>query len=155
MTEIAKSRAPKILDRQFGLVEFKFRRWSAELTEEQTLEIALDPTFWAGQVDKIMGHDKSKGRGDIIEIRKADISLYAELLIVEIGAGFVKTVLISEAKPESIEIPASSPLATKWNVGKRCHEVVRVADNQVMHSGFQTKTSAAAWIDDHLKKMAT
>lgn len=151
-----KAVGQRLLTKNFGLGSFKFNRWSAELDEAQRLEDALDPTFWAGQADTIMGHDKTKprGRGDIIEVRKADSGLYAELLIVEIGKGFVRVKTIARAEPEAVELPEKSALTTKWNAGAKTHEVVRKSDAQVMRSGFQTKASAAAWIAEHMKAMA-
>lgn len=147
---------PNMMDKNFGLSEFKSRRWRAELTEAQTVADTGDPTFWRHQADKIIGHDKlaAKGRGDIIEIYKPDTSEYVELLVVEIGNGFVKTRLISHSKPEDVALSDESPLIIKWNVGKRCHEVVRKADGNAMSSGFQTKLGAAEWIEKHLKAMA-
>ena len=146
----------RALDRSFGLVEFKFRRWSVELEENQTLDDTLDPKFWTNQAAKIMGHTENdpKGRGDIIEVRKMDSGLYAELFVTEVGKGFIKVVLVRAAEAPKVDVPEGSPLTTKWNVGKRSHDVVRVSDNQVMATGFQTKPSAVSWINDHMKAMA-
>lgn len=144
----------RMLAKSFGLAEHKFRRWSAELTEAQTLEQALDPTFWADQVGLMSGHDKSKGRGDIIEVRKLDTGLYAELLVTEIGVGFVRVELIGSTEPKAVEIPAGAKMATRWNAGARTHEVIRKSDGQVMAQGFQTKAAAAAWIEKHMQAMA-
>lgn len=140
----------------FGLVSFKFNRWSAELAEDQTLEDALEPEFWRDLADKVMGHDRTnpKGRGDIIEVRKMDTGLYAELIITEVGPGFLKVRQLVRDEPEVAKLPDDCPLQTKWNPGKKVHDVIRKADNQVMASGFQTKPKAHAWIVDHLKKMA-
>ena len=149
----------RLLGKNFGLSSFKFNRWSAELEEAQTLDDALDPTFWANHVetiqqDKTGGARKLHGRGDIIEVRKLDSGLYAELLVVETGRGYVRTVLVREAKLPEVSAPEESPLTTRWNVGNRCHEVIRKADSVVMQGGFQTKAAAVAWIADHLGKMA-
>lgn len=132
---------------------FKRNRWFAELEEKQTLDDALDPTFWVAQADEIM-RPAHKGLGDIIEIHKPDTGLYAELKVSETGKGFVKAVVVREAKPEEVVLPENSALTTKWNVGARSHDVIRAADKQVLASGFQTKAAAAVWIADHLKKMA-
>ena len=155
MTEPTKIQQ-KMLDKDFGVASFKFNRWSAELGELQTIDDALQPRFWAGQADKIMGHDKTKpkGRGDIIEVRQHSTGLYAELLVTEVGTGFIKTILLRQGQPKDVTIPEGSPLTTRWNVGKRCHEVIRVSDKLLMASDFQTKASAAAWIGDHMKAMA-
>lgn len=157
-TEDGPAVAPKqrIRSSVFGVQSYMFTRWSAELTEAQTIEDALDPTFWADIAHKIIGEDKAKpkGRGDIIEVRKLDTGLYAELLIVETGPGFIRTQVIRSAEQASVDIPEKSPLGTKWNVGTKRHDVVRKADGVVLAGNFQTKSAAAAWITDHLKKLA-
>lgn len=154
--ETAPARALKQRLKKLDVATMAFNRWSAVLTEQQTLEDAMDPTFWADHVAKIMGFDKTNplGRGNIIEVRKLDTGLYAELLIVEIGIGFVRTVLVRSAEPETVDIPESSPLAARWNAGAKSFDVIRKADSQIMRAGFQTKASAAAWIADHVKAMA-
>jgi hypothetical protein len=153
---VPASQKPNMMDKNFALAEFKSRRWRAELTEDQIVEDTADPTFWRHQADKIMGHDvlNAKGRGDILEVFKPDTSEYVELLVTEIGKGFVKTRLISHSKPDDVAVPDASPLTTKWNVGKRAHEVVRKSDNAVMAGGFQSKGSALEWIERHVKAMA-
>lgn len=154
MTEEVKR--SKMLVKNFGVASFRYNRWAADLEEGQTLEDAMHPEFWAHQADGVMGHDKTnpKGVGDIIEVRKPDISLFAELLIVEIGKGYIRTELLRERAPASVEVADESPLGTKWNVGKRQHEVVRKSDNEVLKSGFQTKQAAVDWIEKHTMAVA-
>ena len=152
---VPKPQPVRVNDRNFGLAEHKFRRWSAELTEEQTLEQAMKPEFWANQAAKIMGHDPANplGRGDIIEVRKPDTGLYAELIVRAIGQGYVRCEVIRAQEPDVVEAPKDSPLKVKWNVGKRMFDVVR-DDGTIMARDFQTKDAAVAWINDHLGKMA-
>lgn len=142
--------------RNFGITTFKFNRWSVELPEEHSLEDVMEPTYWVDIASQVMGHDKAapKGRGDVIEIRKLDTGLYAELIVTEVGNGFLKVRQLLRDQPAVPEVSEGSPLKTKWNVGKRSHDVVRAADGQVMASGFQTKEKAIEWIEDHLRKMA-
>lgn len=144
----------RLLDKNFAVASFVFNRWSAVLEEGQGIEDALDPSFWASQSGKIMGHDKAKGRGDIIEVRKLSTGLYAELLVTEVGAGWIKVEKLRMYEPEAIAIPDRSALTTRWNDGKKCHEVVRKADGYIMSGGFQSKQTAAKWIDDHTKALA-
>lgn len=145
----------RLLNSNFGVASFKYNRWSATLSEAQTLEDALEPTFWSAQAEHMMGHDKRGGRLDIIEVRKPDSGLYAELIVEEIGKGYVKVrpLRLSEPQPTKA-ISDSSPFETRWNVGNKCHEVVRKADKQVMRGGFQSKAGAADWIAEHMKAMA-
>lgn len=132
---------------------YAFNQWSALLEENQTIEDALEPPFWAGEVDQVM-RAATKGLGDIIVVRKLSESSYAKLLIVETGKGYIRTIKVEEARPPVAEVPENTGLTTRWNVGKSCHEVVRAADKQMMATGFQTKDKAIAWIVDHTKKVA-
>lgn len=155
-----KAAAPKLTtklyDRAFGVASFKFNRWSAELNENQTVDEAMEPSFWANQVEKIMGHDKTnpRGVGDVIELRKLDSGFFGELIILEIGTGYCKVDLIKAYEPKAVTLAEDAPFTTKWNVGTKKHDVVRKSDNVVIKPGFQTKLSAAGWITEHLKDMA-
>lgn len=142
-------------ERQFGEISFKFRRWSAELSAEQTVEDALVPEFWKQLAQTIKGHDKTnpKGRGDIIEVRKPDTGAYAELLVTEVGEGYIRVRPLKYFEPEVASEKSDSALTTKWNVGKKTHDVVRKSDSQVMAAGFQTKDAAVAWIENFTNKM--
>lgn len=142
--------------RNFEAAGFRYNRWQADLDENQTLEQALEPTFWRHVSTKIMGHNQAtpKGRGDLIEVRKLDTGLYAELLITEIGNGYVKVAMLRMAEPDVADVPDDAPFLTRWNVGKRGHEVLRRADKMVMSGPFQSKAGAVAWISDHMAKMA-
>lgn len=134
---------------------FSHNRWQASLTEGQTIDDALTPQFWRHQAETILGHDKVKPGGlmDIIELRKPDTMDFWELLVVGVGPGLIRVRVIKEATTAPIVLDETGPLRPRWNVGKQSHDVVR-SDGQVMASGFQTKAAAAAWIEDHIKKMA-
>src|SRR5262249_26607601 len=89
----------KLLEKNFGAASFKLKRESVVMEEDQALEDALEPPFWAIHVGKILGHDTMQGRGDTIEIRKLDSGLYAELLVVEAGAGFIRVEVVHRHEP--------------------------------------------------------
>lgn len=141
------------LTADFGLAQFKSNRWRCDLREGQKIEDVLDPSFWANQADEIM-RPLHKGRGDIIEVWKLDTCEFAELIVVETGKGFVRTVLLRAESVPDVNVADVSPLTTRWNVGVRAHEVIRRADGVVMQQGFQTKAAAVAWIADHAAKVA-
>lgn len=131
-----------------------------DLPEHQSFDDCLDPTFWMHVVTKVAGDNKEnlRGVGDKIVVFKRDTMSLREYMISGIGEGFIK--LIEAAKydsPVAPELPATSPLQTRWNVGKRGHEVIReeaAGIVTVMAGPFQTKPEAVGWINDHLKKMA-
>lgn len=142
------------LDRRIFNVAGQFHnRWQLDLPEHIELDAVFDPSAWVHLVDVIWGHDKKGGRGDIIEIRKIDVGLYAEVMVQEVGPGFVKVVPIRAYEPKAVEIAEEVPFKVQWNPGRQRHEVRRKADNQVMAGDFQSKESAKAWIDNHMKAM--
>lgn len=151
----APARSPRLLNNAFGVETFKFNRWSAVLSETQTLDDAMRPEFWAEQSTTIMGPNAADPRGvmDVLVVRKPDTGDYWELVIREIGKGFIKVQLKADCKPVAVDVPDAG-FTTKWQVGKRCHEVVRKDTGAVMSTGHQSKAAAVAWINDHLKAMA-
>jgi hypothetical protein len=136
--------------------------WRADLPESQSFDDCLDPTFWMHVVDKVAGDNKAnlRGIGDDVVIFKRDEMSKRTYMITGIGAGFIR---LTEKKSERVEVETAevseaSPLQTRWNVGKRGHEVVRTEGNgafvTVLAGPYQTKAEAVAWINDHLAKMA-
>ena len=144
-------------ERQFGEISFKFRRWSAELTQDQTIEDTLVPEFWKQAAATIIGYDKAnpKGRGDIIEVRKPDTGDYLELLVTEVGSGYVRVRPIKVSTAPAAQENPDSAMTTKWNIGTKRHDVVRKSDGQVMAKDFQTKDSALAWIANFTQKLSS
>lgn len=134
--------------------------WRADLPESQNFDLCLDPTFWLHVAEKVAGQNKEKpnGIGDKINVFKRDTMEQRGYMISGIGAGFVKLIEIERfAGPVAPELDANSPLTTRWNVGKRAHEVIRTESNNlatVMAGPFQSKDLAVAWIANHLKAMA-
>ena len=105
------------------------------------------PLLWKHILGKI-------ARGDVLEAFKPDTGEYAKFVVTEAGQGFIKLGRIEAFTPAEVAAPEDSALTTKWNVGKRAHDVIRKADGFVMATNFQTKEGAVAWIADHQKKVA-
>lgn len=143
----------KFRESNFGLAEYKRNVWHLKLEENETFDDAMNGPSWSNLVAKIVGHDKSRGPGDRIEVWKPDTGAFGEMIINEIGAGYVRANFIRAYEPKISEIPEGVPFVTRWNVGKRAHDVLRKADNQVMAGGFQSKDKAIEWINDHMAKM--
>jgi hypothetical protein len=151
-------RLPKKLSKKdsFQVSSFMTNRWAAILDEDMTLEDALEPTFWAHKADQISGSNKAspKGIGDIIEVRNFDRSEYAELLVREVGPGFVKVKVLRSFGDDAPTLAADCPLQFTWNVGRRSYDVTRKTDKSVVSQGHPTKDAAVRWIASHLKAMA-
>lgn len=134
--------------------------WRVDLPEDQSFDDCLDQTFWMHVVDKVAGDkkDNPRGIGDEVSVFKRDAMAKRRYMITGIGAGFIRVVEIERAEIATpTELRENSPLQTRWNVGKRGHEVVRneaAGQVTVMAGPFQTKGEAVDWINDHLQKMA-
>lgn len=124
--------------------------WEVEIPAEHSIQDALDPIYWKDHVGRLIGTGqvtRRGGRGDIVHVWKPDTGQYCKLLIVEIGPGFMRTMVVESASSEVVELPADSPYYTRWNVGRGGHEILRKADNYVINPGpYQTVAAAAAWI---------
>lgn len=134
--------------------------WRADLPEDQSFEDCLDPTFWMHVVDKVAGDNKAnpRGIGDDLVVFKRDAMEKRRYMISGIGAGFIRLVEVEKAGiAPAPDLKDNSPLKTRWNPGRKGHEVVRTEAGgsvTVMAGPFQTKPEAVEWINDHLQKMA-
>lgn len=156
MADDVKRIAPNArpLDKDFGVASYKRNEWRLNLSDEFSFESLQNSSFLANQVDKVRGHNKQGGRGDIVEVFKESTEEYGRFIITAIGDGYIKMRQIEGVKAPEVSQAEDSPLTTRWNPGKRGHEVIRAEDKIVMAGPFQTKDVAVAWINDHLKKMA-
>ena len=146
----------RILQKDVKLVEFAHRRWSAALQEGQTLDEALVPEFWS---DVARGDQRGMMAGDVVELRSFDHSFFAEIYVRKVEQGSATVALIrstdfidrkAEAKAEAAPHAA---LATRWNPGRQCFEVIRSSDKEVVSTGHKLKEDAKAWIETHLRAL--
>jgi hypothetical protein len=145
----------RLLDRNFGLEEYEFRTWSVKLEEDQTVDLLSDPRFFASVAVKIAGPDSAnpQGIGDIVRVRKRATGELWEFAIIASGHTFIRLWPIKECLPPQPQVAEDSPLAFKYNSGKKNFDVIRVVDKVVTASGFQNKADAVAWIENHTKAM--
>lgn len=153
----------RLLPLNFLVMEYGYSRYVAKLTKDQTLEDALDPSFWIHIAEKFKA-DPANGRkglrrGDIVRLWQTSTGLRGEVTIMEASAGRIIVDLDWVVKPEEVEIPADSPLQLRWTErrdGEGVWEVVRKTDVAFapLASGFQMKAAAARWIVQHIAAMA-
>lgn len=157
---MAQSRALSPAHFKLDVSGFATNIWRADLPEDQKFEDCAEPRFWTHVAHKIAGDNPNdyRGIGDEIAVFKRDTMERRKYLIAGIGANFIKLAEFERAGlPAVSDLPADSPLKTRWNPGKKCHEVVRIESGNmvtVMQSGFQDKAGAAGWIENHTKAMA-
>lgn len=145
---------------RLDLSGFATNLWRVDLPEKQTFEDCMQPRFWTHVAFKIAGDrvEDARGIGDEIAVFKRDVMEKRNYLIAGIGAGWIKLVEFQRAGIALLpDVAEDSPLKTRWNPGKKCHEVVRVDAPgvvTVMQGGFQDRNGAVEWIANHTKAMA-
>lgn len=145
---------------KLDLSGFVSNQWHYAMPEKQSFDDCANQDFWTHVSDKVAGDNKAapRGIGDTLVIFKRDAMALRRYMIAGIGAGFIRLVEIERAAVADVApLREDSPLKTRWNPGKKCHEVVRIDGENlmsIMATNFQTKAEAMLWLNDHLQKMA-
>lgn len=164
MSEVAVATAPKpaariepprvIHPRDFKLIEYEYARFSARLPVGVSFQEVLKPEFWVQIVHLLRKNtitNEPDRSGAIIEIRTEDHAFYAELYVRAVQEKGLIVGVLKEPVYFGLDEVRSDRFETRWNVGKRCHEVVRKSDKNVVQTDLPTKEAAKAWIDTTMK----
>jgi hypothetical protein len=119
----------------------------------ETLAQVLDDAYWAHVAAELKAGYK-------IEVMPEGLPYYAELIVVhaEPARAVVKLLhyvdLVNEAKaPVTADIVMEVALGAKYKAERKgaWFRVLRVADQEVMKTGFRTIADAEAWAKENLK----
>jgi hypothetical protein len=151
---VVEIRRQRILQKDFKLVEYASRRWSAALQEGQTLDDTLTPEFWSNVA---RGDNRSILAGDVIEVRSFDHSFFAELYVRKVDPGtclvaLLRAVDFVDRAAETKTAKHPGALTPRWNVGKKTWDVIR-SDGELVSGGHKLKEDAQAWIAEHLRAL--
>jgi hypothetical protein len=119
---------------------------------DDTPESLLDPKYWV-HVGRQLRND------DRIEVMSFDRTWFAEVLVVEVGAGGVggaRVAFIIEpmALSNAAELERPAENEVRWGGPKSKWQAVRISDKKVLRDGFETKDEAADWISKRSKLAA-
>ena len=111
------------------------------------VESLLAPDYWAHIAAKL--HP-----GDHIEVLTEDNSFFAEILVIEVGKGWARVVLLRHVPLNKVLASSAAPVVeskfkVNWGGMNAKHRVVRLSDNQVIKDGFSTADAAKAWMQDY------
>jgi hypothetical protein len=117
-----------------------------------TLDEMLAPEYWAHVAKAMRPFDR-------IDVRPADGSWFAELLVRVVEPFSVRVALLQHvefdraASPAAVEVkvPEGYELVHRGRAG---WSVKRLADAQFIKEGERDRATAAAWLDRHLKTLA-
>jgi hypothetical protein len=148
----------KIHPKHMIQTEYAYARISVTLPVGWTFEDTLIPEFWS-QVAHIfhaqpVTNEPDKA-GATLEIRTEDHAFYAELYVRAVHERGLTVAVIREPVyfgPKSVD---TAQYKTRWNVGARGHDVIRVTDGAIVSPAKDNKTKEEAmkWIDDTVASM--
>lgn len=140
----------------FAGAEYAYARFSATLPVGWTVEDALKPEFWVHVASKLASNTLTGApdlTGAIIEVRRADHTLYAQLYVRAVQERGLVVALMGEPVYFGPREVKSAAYKERWNVGQRGYDIIRVSDNEIVAhaSRIKTKEHVQAWIDEAMK----
>lgn len=140
----------KILVPYLTAAEYQRNEWVAKPEAGTSLEEMLVPAYWANVA-------KTMKQWDRVEVRPADGSWYAELLVrvVEPFAVLVHVLRRVEFKPtlkakSEIDVPEGYEIKFR---GKAGWCIVRNDDNTILKEKEDSKEAALVWLQAHLRAL--
>lgn len=128
----------------------RYHIWWHDLAEGETFDDCLDPNAYVN----VMAANTIPNPGDTVQVRTFDKFSRVDFLVIASSKTWLKLRKFQECIGADVVVPAESPLATKWNVGKLCYEIIRKSDKAVLRTDFKTKADAVDWASEHVKQMA-
>lgn len=122
--------------------------WQVTLDKSETLQSALEPTFWCHVASRLRPLSQ-------IEVYAHDASWYARVVVRSIPPGprpsearvvLLEHVDLDEAERNAREVAPDTTLEVVWKGPAAKHCVVRKGDKHLVAKGFDSKQAAADWI---------
>ncbi len=110
-------------------------------------EDLFDPSYFAHIALKL-------NVGDIIEVRPAEASYYAELYVWAKGQGWAKVSVLNKIERPADTVVAPKGFSIDFVEGASKHRVLRDSDRQVVAKGFDTPEAANAWLAQNAGRIA-
>lgn len=148
VTEVKKE-DPRIFGDRFQLLEHTNLTHCARVEDGVTRKHLLTPEYWSHVSGKITNGDK-------IIVRNDSLSVYAEMLVLDAGSGYVKVHVLSWHDLEKRAADQQSDAGSVddyriENKGKdRKWVVVRISDSVAVREGETSKIGALAWLQAFL-----
>lgn len=133
---------------RFALAEHKRAIWQATIEQGVTFEEVIDPAFWSHVANKIEPYSR-------IECVSEDGTYFAELMVMDVGMGFVKTSVLRFVElmaPTKVD-GEHSKYEVRFQGPYKKHVVIRKEDGMVLKEGM-SKVEANEWLTGHVKSMA-
>jgi hypothetical protein len=109
----------------------------------------LSPAYYAHIAPKV-------NAGDVIEVRPADGSYYAEIYVWAKGANWLQVSELTKiAPPKSVALPSvNKAFSIEFVEGAAKHRVIRNSDRAMVAQNFDTVDAANAWLAENGSRIA-
>ena len=139
---------PRIYGDRFHLLEHKNFTHFAQLEDQVNREHLLRPEFWSHIAGKVL-------KGDMIHARNDSFTFWAEMLVIDVGSGFVKVHILrweDIEKADHTDAGTSDDYDILFKGSERLHVVSRKSDGIVVQEKLRTKNDAVAWLNEFIGK---
>jgi hypothetical protein len=143
MTE-AKKRSVTLQPERMQTIEYARRDWVVNAEENTSIDDVLDPMYWAHVSVNMRPFDR-------IEVRLETGEWVLELLVTQCDRNWAKVhVLHKHDLVASIsEAPPATRHMVKWRGPQHKFCVVRIADSEVLQTGFGSAEEGAQWLRNY------
>lgn len=142
---VAMKRSPVLGPGRMKLAEYDRQEWIVDLEYGVTRQDVLRQDFWAHYAQMMKPYDH-------IECRSADDTWVSFLRVIAVERTSAK---VFEMHFYSLEAPKLAPVdrlhEVQWKGPTHRHSVIRLADQTMVKSGFQSKEDAETWMAEHEK----
>ena len=144
-----KKRIVIVNPQRMQLAESWRRDWVVNAEAGTAINDVLDPAYWSHMSAELTPYDH-------IEVRLETGEWMLELVVLASGRNWARVHVMHKHDLAATE-PAAAPSAkhiVKWRGPQHKHCVVRVADNEVLQTGFDTAETAGQWLLNYEKVTA-
>lgn len=144
-----KKKIKPITPANFSIAESKRQCFVAVIPHGTRLEDIKSPSYFANVIKQIETFSR-------IEVHAEDGTFWAELLVTYCVSGDLKYEILSKFEVNTPEISGIKIEGLTVGYGGPHHKfrVVRDSDKEVIKKGFENKTSAMIWAQQHVRNLA-
>jgi len=149
VTPLIQPSKPVLRQNALKPAEFAQTHWLAEIEVAASFERVLEPDYWANHTS---GTESKLKPFDIITIKPADLSWFAELIVLDATRGAARVHVLRHVKLQ--EIAREDTVIDGYLItfrGPQKWSVVRQKDGHVLIEGQPLKSDAVRYAREHLK----
>ena len=142
---MSETKRVNILNPQrMGLAEQMRQDWIVNAEEGTIPSDVMEPSYWSHMSAQMQPYDR-------IDVRLETGQWLMELIVLGVGRNWAHVHLVAKHDLQPVEdsMPSAIKHKVKWRGAQHKHCVVRISDNEVLQTGFDTAGAAQAWLNNY------